>query len=60
MGCAAATAKRRRRQAVMGYKNLAPRQRPNYKTHTAAVYDKRAAKVDEKRKAMQGRKKGKR
>lgn len=56
MGCAASTAKRRRRQAVQGYNHLTPRQRPNYSQHTAAVYDKRAAKVAEKRQVMQGRK----
>lgn len=54
--CVCATAKRRRRQAVGGYKHLPPKRRPNYSQRTAAVFDKRAAKVEEKRRAMQGRK----
>lgn len=60
MGCAASTAKRRRKQAVGGYKHLPPRERPNYPNHTAAVWDKRAAKAQEKRQTLQGRSKKKR
>ena len=56
MGCAAATAKRRRRQAVGGYKNLPPMRRPNYKTHSKEVYEKREAATRERRLAMQMRK----
>ena len=56
MGCVASTAKRRRRQAKMGYKHLAPRQRPHYKTHTSEVWDRLNAKAKERNQQMQARK----
>ena len=48
MGCVTATAKRRRRQAKMGYKNMAPMRRPHYPTHSAEVWDARAAAARER------------
>lgn len=57
--CVCATAKRRRKQAKMGYTHLTKRQRPTYRAHTAATYDKRAAQAREKRLNMQARAKRK-
>ena len=56
MGCVTATAKRRRKQAVNGYRHMDPKRRPHYPTHTVAIYEKRAAQAAEKRQAMQSRK----
>jgi hypothetical protein len=56
MGCVAATARRRRKQAVGGYKNLAPMRRPHYSTHSNEVWDRRAAAAAERRVAMYTRK----
>lgn len=52
MGCAAATAKRRRKQAVGGYKQLPPQRRPHYTQHTTATYEKREARMRERRLIM--------
>ena len=49
MGCAAATAKRRRRQAVKGYKEMAPMRRPHYATHSKEVWDRRAQVAAQRR-----------
>lgn len=57
--CVCATAKRRRRQAAMGYRHLALRQRRRYKRHSGETYDKRATRAAEKRKAQQLRKRKK-
>lgn len=51
-----ATAKRRRRQAKMGWKNLPPMQRPHYPTHSSETWDRMAAKARESRQAMDTRK----
>ena len=56
MGCAASTAKRRRTQACMGYKHMAPKRRPVYKSHSKEVYERRAAMANERRQAMNMRK----
>lgn len=56
MGCVTATAKRRRRQAVGGFKHLPPQRRPNYATHTSDVWDRRAARLKDRAMAMQLRK----
>lgn len=56
MGCVCATAKRRRRQAVGGYKHVPPMRRPYYTKHETSTYDKREARVREKRLLMQSRK----
>ena len=57
----AATAKRRRRQAVMGYRHLARLGRGNnnrsyFPHHTRETLERRAAEAAEKRIAMQSRK----
>ena len=54
--CVTATAKRRRRQAVNGYKHLPPRQRPHYVQHSGETYEKREAQAREKRLSLQLRK----
>jgi len=56
MGCVAATAKRRRRQAKMGWKNLPPMSRPRYSTHTGEVWDRRAQAARERQQQMATRK----
>ncbi len=56
MGCAAQTAKRRRKQAVNGYRHLPPKQRPGFKTHTKEVWERRAAAAEERRRALASRK----
>lgn len=61
MGCAAATAKRRRRQAVMGYRHLARlgkpgNSRPIFKKKSSDTLSRHQARLDEKRKAMMARK----
>jgi hypothetical protein len=55
MGCAAATAKRRRKQAVMGYTQWALRGRPIYRSHSKETYDRRAAAANERRREMAAR-----
>lgn len=62
MGCAAATAKRRRRQAVMGYRHLAKlgrpgNSRPIYHKKSTDTLNRRQRLLDDKRKAMMARKK---
>jgi hypothetical protein len=52
MGCAAATAKRRRKQAVGGYRHLPPQRRPHYVTHSRETYERREAAARERRLAM--------
>lgn len=56
MGCAAATAKRRRRQAVGGWKNMPKQRRPHYATHSSEVWDRLNAKAKERQQMMQARK----
>lgn len=56
MGCAAATAKRRRKQAVMGYKHLPPKQRPRYNVRSREVSERRDAKTRETRLRMMQKK----
>ena len=56
MGCAAATARRRRKQAVGGYKNEPPRTRPHYSAHSREVWERRAAAARERRLALEARK----
>lgn len=56
MGCAAATAKRRRKQAVGGYKHLPPKQRPKYVSRAKDVSEKREAKARETRLRMSQKK----
>lgn len=58
MGCVTATAKRRRRQAVGGYKNLRPMDRPHYKLPTEALRRRREAQKMLNRAKRNGRKKG--
>lgn len=53
MGCAASTAKRRRKQAVGGYKHLPPKQRPRYVARTREVSEKREARAKDTRLRMQ-------
>lgn len=53
MGCAAATAKRRRKQAVGGYMHLPPMRRPHYLVQSREVSEKRAAHAAEVRQRMQ-------
>lgn len=54
------TAKRRRRQAKLGFKGLrtiyGDRHAPRYKSKSAETLNKREAQLREKQKAMQGRK----
>lgn len=59
--CVTATAKRRRRQAKSGWKNMRPQDRPIYASHSAETYDKRLARLREKQQMMQmrARRKGK-
>lgn len=60
MGCAAATAKRRRKQAVGGYKHLPPMRRPHYLVQSREVSEKREAQAKATRiRMMQKRKRGK-
>ena len=47
MGCAASTAKRRRKQAVMDKR---------YRTHSKDTFERRAAAANERRQAMNMRK----
>lgn len=56
MGCVTATAKRRRKQAKMDYKHMAPMRRPKYPRHSVEVYDRREAALRERRQTMQARK----
>lgn len=56
MGCAAATAKRRRTQACMGYTHMPKKRRPIYRTHTKEVYERRMTAAAERRQAMASRK----
>lgn len=56
MSCVTATAKRRRRQAVGGFKHMAPQRRPHYSTHSNEVWDRRAARLKDRALAMQLRK----
>jgi hypothetical protein len=56
MGCVAQTAKRRRKQAVGGYKHLPPRQRPGYRAHSIEYYTKREARLRDTRLRMQVKK----
>jgi hypothetical protein len=56
MGCAMATAKRRRRQAKMGWPNLPKQHRPRYPTHSSETWDRIAAKSRDRRQAMADRK----
>jgi hypothetical protein len=60
MGCAMATAKRRRRQAKMGWKNLPKQHRPHYPTHTSEVWDRLNAKAKERQQEIASRKQNKR
>jgi hypothetical protein len=60
MGCAAATAKRRRKQAIMGYTHLPKLRRPIYRSHTKETYERRAREASERRQAMNMRKSRKR
>lgn len=62
MGCAAATAKRRRRQAVMGYRHLARlgkpgNSRPIYRKRSVESASRHEQRLAEKRKAIMMRKK---
>lgn len=56
MGCVAATAKRRRKQAVGGYMNMDPKRRPKYAKHGADTWERRAAQQKEKRANLEARK----
>jgi hypothetical protein len=56
MGCVTATAKRRRRQAVGGWKNVPTQRRPHYATHTTEVWDRLNVKAKERQQQMQARK----
>ena len=56
--CTASTAKRRRRQAVNGYKHLGPLKRPKYSKMDAGKSARREAAKVQKIKLMQTRKKG--
>lgn len=49
MGCVTATAKRRRKQARSGWKNLRPMDRPRYASHSVETFEKRAAAAAERR-----------
>lgn len=60
MGCVAATAKRRRRQATINYRHMSPQRRPRYSTPTSEASARREAKTAENRLRMQqGKRKGK-
>lgn len=55
----AATAKRRRRQAAMGFTHLAPKQRPHYKKLSAETSARRLAdRIATERRMAQGKRKG--
>ena len=56
MGCVTATAKRRRKQAKGGWKNLHKQSRPHYATHTSEVWDRLNAKAKERQQIMSARK----
>jgi hypothetical protein len=56
MSCVTSTAKRRRRQAVGGWKNLSKQRRPRYAKHTTEVWDRRAVAARERRLMMEARK----
>jgi len=56
MGCVTATAKRRRRQAKGGWKNLPAQRRPHYATHSGETWDRLNAKAKERQQQMQARK----
>jgi len=56
MGCAAATARRRRKQAVNGYKHMAPMRRPHYKVRSKDTASRREAFMRERRLMMEARK----
>jgi hypothetical protein len=54
--CIAATARRRRRQAMNNYRHLSKMKRPRFKKRAAEVSDRRQRMLMEKQKAMQMRK----
>lgn len=56
MGCVTATAKRRRRQAVGGYRHMSKQSRPHYATHSSEVWDRLNAKAKERQQMMAARK----
>jgi hypothetical protein len=58
--CTTATAKRRRKQAKIGFRGtMHPMRRPRIKATSTAVLERREAQRREKMKAMTARKKGK-
>lgn len=56
MGCVTATAKRRRKQAVSGYRNMRPNDRPYYKLPTEALRRRREVQKAANRASRNGRK----
>ncbi len=56
MGCVAATAKRRRKQAVNGYRHLGKMVRPRYKMKSLAKLDRRLQMLRERKRQMEMRK----
>ncbi len=56
MGCVTATAKRRRKQAINGYRHLGKMVRPRYKMKSLAKLDRKIAMQKERRRQMESRK----
>jgi hypothetical protein len=58
MGCACATAKRRRSQAANGYRHIHAKARPTYKKRAADVSQKRLQRlIENERRMKQGKNK---
>lgn len=53
MGCVTSTAKRRRRQAVNGYRHMKPRDRPHFPIPSPVASQRREAKKTATRQRMQ-------
>lgn len=54
--CVCATARRRRKQAVNGYRHIAPMRRPRFKLRSASMAAKRLAAIVARERERQQRK----